>query len=242
VTGLAGTPTLVGVQNIHWAESGPYTGEISAIQARDAGASLVEVGHSERRVLFGDTDEIVARKARSVVTAGLTALVCVGESDEMYRLGRSVEYVTGQVATAISLLPPGETPRLWIAYEPVWAIGEGGRAADPDHVRRVHEGIRTELSYRLGDTVAAAVPILYGGSVSLQNAASFLAVPEVDGLFVGRTALDPGRFVELIRLAANLQKKNSTVGKEGYQGYVRTMDKKKAIGETPPTAGNVGSV
>lgn len=189
----------LGVQNIFWEASGAYTGEISAIQAVDAGASVIEIGHSERREMFGETDYTVARKVKAAVDAGATALICVGETWDVYQTGRFVPFVQGQTAIATSLVTASQLSNVWIAYEPTWAIGEGSDPAQPHDVRDVHRGIRQELEYRFGHK-GSGVPILYGGSVDGSNATEFLSIDDVDGLFVGRYALDPERFVETIEV------------------------------------------
>jgi L-erythrulose 1-phosphate isomerase len=210
VESLRSLGVRLGVQNIHWETAGPFTGEISAYQAMDAGASVIEVGHSERRSGFDDSDYRVARKTRAAVEAGATALLCVGEPREIFEMGKAVPYVRGQVSIATSLLDEESVCRLWVAYEPVWAIGEGSDAAQSEHVDAVHRGIRSELETRFAtEGKAGSIPILYGGSVNTANAGDFLAVQDVDGLFVGRSALDPEQFVETIRLAARFVKNGS---------------------------------
>ncbi len=195
----AGSPVLLGTQNAHWAAEGAGTGEISMRMAADAGATLVEMGHSERREQFGETDEAVARKARAAVDAGLVPLICVGEPAGVRDAGAAEEFVTGQYASALGMLHADEVKRTLVAYEPVWAIGESGRAATAAEVAPVVEALRREAERRGGGTGCRA--LLYGGSVSTRNAAGLLADVPVDGLFVGRSAWDVSGFLSLLQIA-----------------------------------------
>ncbi|MDQ1012837.1 triosephosphate isomerase [Streptomyces sp. V4I23] len=179
---LCGEPrVLTGAQNAHWADEGAWTGEISVPQAADAGARIIEIGHSERREHFGETDATVARKVAATLRHGLTPLVCCGESAEVFARGGSVDHVLGQVAAAFDGLT--DTSRALIAYEPVWAIGEHGREPRPEETAAVHKALAAEWGGRVAG-------VLYGGSVNPGNAARLLGVPGVDGLFVGRAAWD----------------------------------------------------
>ncbi|HEX6533787.1 MAG TPA: triose-phosphate isomerase [Gemmatimonadaceae bacterium] len=188
---------LVGVQNVHWEPKGAFTGETSAGMARDAGARVALVGHSERRHVFGETDEMTARKCEAVVAAGLVPLLCVGERLEERERGATLAVVLGQLDAAISRLEPSRVGEMLIAYEPVWAIGTG-ITARPEDATEVHEAIRQRLREVIGDT-AADVPVLYGGSVSESNAADLLAAREVDGVLVGGASLDPERWARIAR-------------------------------------------
>lgn len=199
---LHGSPVAVGAQDVHWEPSGAFTGEVSVGMVADAGATLVEIGHSERRALFGETDETVAWKTRAVLAAGLTALVCVGEPAVRRERGDAVEFVLRQARAAISAVPEDARHRLMLAYEPVWAIGEGGQPATPEQAGQMHRAIRGELVDAWGDA-GHGVPILYGGSVTLGNAVELLAEPFVDGLFVGRAAWDVDIYLQLIAAASD---------------------------------------
>ncbi|GAA1116607.1 triose-phosphate isomerase [Nocardiopsis composta] len=170
---------LTGVQNAHWASAGAWTGELSVPQAADAGAAIVEIGHSERRAHFAETDATVRLKVEAVLRHGLTPLVCCGESAEDFARGRSVDRVLEQVAAAFDGI--GGTGRALVAYEPVWAIGEHGRAPRPEEIAPVHRALAEEW----GDRTAG---VLYGGSVTPANAPELLMVPGVGGLFAGRSA------------------------------------------------------
>lgn len=182
---------LLGVQNIHSQPSGAFTGEISAAIARDAGARLTLIGHSERRHVFGETDEATAHKCRMALDHGLTPMVCVGETQAQRDAGRTEETILRQLRAALSLVKTDEIRGLLVAYEPVWAIGTGHNAT-PDDAAKEHAVLRAALEQLSGSAnVAAAMPILYGGSVNTANAVSLLAANGVDGLLVGGASLDP---------------------------------------------------
>lgn len=181
-----------GVQNIHWEKRGALTGETSAEMARDAGATLALVGHSERRHVFGETDAEVARKARAAVRAGLTPVVCVGERLEQRRAGRLEEVLFAQARAFAGVL--ADAGQWIVAYEPVWAIGTG-EAATPEDAAEAHGIVRTALRD------AGSGPILYGGSVKPDNAAAFMRAPGVDGVLVGGASLDPDEFAGIAAAA-----------------------------------------
>jgi len=188
----------LGVQNVHWEDQGAFTGEVSASMARDAGATFALVGHSERRHVFGETDEQVARKAAAVVRNGLTPLVCVGETLAERRAGRVEEVILRQLDAVLPRL--AEARRAMIAYEPVWAIGTG-ETATPADASAAHTTLRRRLREGLGDAAGARVALLYGGSVKPGNAADLLAADEVQGLLIGGASLDPGSFTEIASAA-----------------------------------------
>jgi triosephosphate isomerase len=179
----------LGVQNIHAAEKGAFTGETSASMARDAGARFVLVGHSERRHVFGETDAQAAEKVRRAASHGLVPVLCVGEKIEEREAGETDAVVVRQLRAALESLEASALGDVVIAYEPVWAIGTG-RTATPDDASAAHRAIRAELR-AIGGEATDAIPILYGGSVTAANAAALLAAPEVDGLLVGGASLDP---------------------------------------------------
>jgi triosephosphate isomerase len=180
----------LGVQNIHTEMKGAFTGESSAPMARDAGARLALVGHSERRHVFGESDEATAKKCAVAFQAGLTPMLCVGETIEQREKGETEAIVLRQLRTGLSLVGKDNLPRILIAYEPVWAIGTG-RTATPADASAVHRVIRDELASLVGSIeTAAALPILYGGSVNRENARSLLDAGDVDGLLVGGASLD----------------------------------------------------
>jgi triosephosphate isomerase (TIM) len=182
------TDILLGVQNIHWEDKGAFTGELSAGIARDSGARLALVGHSERRHVFGETDAETTKKCFAAVRAGLTPILCVGEKLEQREAGETEQVVLRQLRAGIDDLEPSHIASMAIAYEPVWAIGTG-KTATPDDAAVVHKAIRQALVDEIGDR-ALQIPILYGGSVNRGNAASLLDADEVDGVLVGGASLE----------------------------------------------------
>jgi triosephosphate isomerase len=179
---------LVGVQNIHHEASGAFTGEISAPMAVEAGARLALVGHSERRHVFGETDDEAGRKCASALRAGLIPMLCVGEKLDQRERGETDAVVLRQLRSGLSGLSAAEIPRVLIAYEPVWAIGTG-RTATPADASAVHGVIRSALIEMTG-AGAGSIPILYGGSVKRDNARALLDAGNVNGLLVGGASLE----------------------------------------------------
>lgn len=188
----------LGVQNIHWEDKGAFTGENSAPIARAAGARYTLVGHSERRHLFGETDEQTGMKCAAAVRAGLTPLVCVGETLAQRDAGETANTVVRQLRAALAPIDAHHVASSLVAYEPVWAIGTG-KTASPDDASRVHALIRAELRTLTGER-GEAVPILYGGSVNTGNASTLLAAPDVDGLLVGGASLDAEVWASIVRV------------------------------------------
>ena len=195
---LGGTRVKVGVQNIHWAEAGAWTGEISAGMARDAGATLAEIGHSERRTHFGETDETVALKVEAALRHGLTPLVCVGDTRAEHDADRTAEVLERQVRAALSRVSPAEAERVVIAYEPVWSIGEGGTPAEPRFADAQHALIKQTLRALTGSEPR----VLYGGSVNPANCSALAGCPHIDGLFIGRSAWQPADFLGIVAQVA----------------------------------------
>ena len=187
----------VGVQNIYWEDKGAFTGELSASIARDAGARLVLVGHSERRHVFGERDEDTGKKCQAAVRAGLTPMLCVGETIAEREQGRTDEVVLRQLRAGIAGLTPAQVSGMLVAYEPVWAIGTG-KTATPDDAAAVHAVIRNALRVVVADD-APKVPILYGGSVNRANAPTLVSAQNVDGLLVGGASLDAGGWAAIAR-------------------------------------------
>jgi triosephosphate isomerase len=188
----------IGAQDCHDRPSGAHTGCVSLPMLAEAGARLVIVGHSERRADQGETDELVRAKAEAAIAAGLTTIVCVGESEEQRRAGDQVRIVTDQLAG--SLPDEAGEGELVVAYEPIWAIGTGNVATAAD-VAAMHEAIRGALVGRFGER-GGRIRILYGGSVKPDNAAELLAVEDVDGALVGGASLTARDFVPIIEAAA----------------------------------------
>jgi triosephosphate isomerase len=197
---LRGGPVLLGGQNMHGEDEGAFTGEVSPRMLRDAGCTHVILGHSERRQLFGETDENVARKAQAAFRHGLVPIVCVGETLAERDANRTMEVVERQTERALRALTPDQAAGAVIAYEPVWAIGTG-RNATPEQAQEVHAFIRKLVARSHGDATAAAARILYGGSVKPDNASALLGQPDVDGALVGGASLKAASFLEIVRAA-----------------------------------------
>ena len=193
----------MGVQNIFWEESGAYTGEVSAPLARAAGATHVLIGHSERRHVFGETNDDVSRKVGATLEAGLVPVVCVGETLEQRRTGRLQEVILGQLDAFLPVVSRDVDVTFLLAYEPVWAIGTG-ETATPEDASQAHGMLRSRLREKLGDARSVTIPILYGGSVKPDNAAELLRAPDVDGVLVGGASLDPASFLAIAKAAIPL--------------------------------------
>jgi triosephosphate isomerase len=197
---LEGSPIATCAQDCHWEASGAWTGEVSAAQVGDAGASWVIVGHSERRQFFGDTNDCVGKKARAVLAAGLGAIVCIGESLAERDAGTTLAVIDDQLAGALAGIAASAAARLVLAYEPVWAIGTG-RTATPAQAQEAHAHIRKRLAERLGAEAADAIRIQYGGSVKPSNAAQLLAEADIDGALVGGASLEAADFIAIVKAA-----------------------------------------
>jgi len=198
---LEGSPAMVGAQNAHWEDSGAFTGEISCRMVADCGAKIVEIGHSERRHLFGETDLTVRLKVRAALRSGLRPLICVGETTEEREHGVAVDTVNRQVVIALHGLSTTEALRCVVAYEPVWAIGEGAVPASPNDTNQMLAAIRQRVSEVFKPETADGIPLLYGGSINAQNAVAVFRESEVNGLFIGRAALSCDGFLEILGLA-----------------------------------------
>jgi len=194
---IAGSPILLSAQNLHEAEKGAYTGEISGAMLREAGCACVIVGHSERRTLFGEGDDRINRKLRSALAAGLKPIFCVGESLREREEGTMETVIKRQLKEGLNNLTADDIGLLVIAYEPVWAIGTG-KTATPDQAGEVHRFIREWIARRYGPEQAAGLAILYGGSVTPKNIAELMAQPDINGALVGGASLEVDSFVRII--------------------------------------------
>jgi triosephosphate isomerase len=189
------TPQVeLGVQNVYWEGPGAFTGEISVSMAKEAGATHVLIGHSERRHIFGETDEEVAKKVAAVLEGGLIPVVCVGETLDERKSGGLQEVLLAQLEAFLLVLQAHPGAPVLLAYEPVWAIGTG-ETATPEDAAQAHGILRGRLASALGEDRARSIPILYGGSVKPGNAAELLAAEDVDGVLVGGASLDPASFL-----------------------------------------------
>ena len=190
-----------GAQDVSEHESGAYTGEVSAAMLAKLGCSWVVVGHSERRQYHSESDELVARKAKAALEAGMSPIVCVGEPLEVREAGEHVDYVLKQTRASLEGLSKEELAKTVIAYEPVWAIGTG-KVASAGDAQEVCKAIRALLAEIAGDEIAAGTRILYGGSVKTDSVAEIVSQPDVDGGLVGGASLDGGDFAKLVAAAA----------------------------------------
>lgn len=182
-----------GAQDVHQADGGAHTGEISASMLADLGCRYVAVGHAERRRDRAETPEVIAAKAAAVLRAGMRPIVCIGET-ERGAMTETLEFLVNDLGRCLGAIEAADLSRVVVAYEPQWAMGEGSFPAQPEQVGTVHRALSAWLEERSG---RATVPIIYGGSVDVSSAAAMLAEPGVGGLFVGRYALDPVRFARI---------------------------------------------
>ncbi len=203
-TGLAaavnaslGTDIAVAAQNVFWEEQGAFTGEIAPSMLASLGVRWVVIGHSERRQLFGETDQGVARKVRAVLDRGLRPILCVGETEEEREAGLTEERLASQVAKGLAEVRPSEAADLVLAYEPVWAIGTG-KTATSDIAQDAIGFIRARVADAFGEQAAQSVRILYGGSVKADNIADLMARPDIDGALVGGASLDVDSFAAIV--------------------------------------------
>lgn len=184
-------------QNVHWEDKGAFTGEISLPMLKDAGCSMVILGHSERRQYFGETDELVNRKVLAALKADIQPIVCIGETLAERESGQHEAAVAAQLVGGLVGLTPADLLRIILAYEPVWAIGTG-RTASPEIAQEMHAFIRRQLSEKFGEN-AGSVRILYGGSVKPDNVDDLMRQPDIDGALVGGACLEAESFLRIIR-------------------------------------------
>ena len=189
-----------GAQNMHWDDSGAWTGEVSAPMLVETGCRYVEIGHSERRTHFGETDDTVNRKVLTALRHLLIPILCIGETHDEKTRGDTEPVLLHQIDAALRGVRSDAVPDVILAYEPRWAIGQA-EAAPPAYINDVHRFIRSHIARQHGIVSAEQTRIIYGGSVNLNNAAEIVEQADVDGLFVGRAALEPHNFVHLIKLA-----------------------------------------
>jgi triosephosphate isomerase len=197
---ISGTEIGLGAQNLHWEASGAYTGEVSAGMIKEL-CEYVIIGHSERRQYFGETDQTVNKKAKAALAAGLTPIVCVGETLEQRQAGQTAGVIIRQTRDGLQGLTVEEAGRIVIAYEPVWAIGTGLASSGNDANEVVKDMIRPTLASLFGEGVAQAVRVQYGGSVTSKNADEFFTQPDIDGALVGGASLKAEEFIQIVRAA-----------------------------------------
>ncbi|MCH8319463.1 MAG: triose-phosphate isomerase [Acidobacteria bacterium] len=198
---LTGSVVQLGAQNVHWQDEGAFTGEVSVSMLADYGCSHVIIGHSERRHYFQESDEVIQVKLEKVFSTELTPILCIGESLEAREADRVQEVIPSQLERALRELTDPQTSRIIIAYEPVWAIGTG-RTATPELAEKVHFLIREWLSDHCSTDVADQVRILYGGSVSPENAGQLIEQENIDGFLVGGASLDAQSFAKIVQQSA----------------------------------------
>lgn len=197
---VAGTNVRLGAQNVHWAAKGAFTGEISADMLSAFGVGYAIIGHSERRQYFGETDEGVNARAKATLAAGITPIICVGETLEQRESGVTDALVSAQAKAALAGMEMEQAASVVIAYEPIWAIGTG-KTATAEQAAEVCTSIRTTVRHLYGARIARSITIQYGGSMKPGNAAELLAQPDIDGGLIGGAALKPADFVEIINAA-----------------------------------------
>ena len=196
---LAGSRIALGAQDVSAHEVGAFTGEVAATMLHEFCCGYVIVGHSERRACHGETNQLVAQKALRALQAGITPIVCVGETLAQREAGETAATVADQIDAVLEILSHGDVAKIVVAYEPVWAIGTG-KTATPDMAQQVHAGLRIRLAAK-NPQAAAGIAILYGGSMKPDNAAELLAMPDIDGGLIGGAALKAADFVAIIRAA-----------------------------------------
>ena len=192
-----GSHIQVSCQDVHWEDKGAFTSAVSPVQAKDAGATHTILGHSERRSVFGDTDEILNKKVAAALRHGLTIIFCVGETLQEREANETIAVINAQLENGLKGYTAEDLKGLIIAYEPVWAIGTG-KTATPDQAQEVHAAIRQFLADKYGQEYADATRILYGGSVKDSNVDEIMAQPDVDGALVGGQALLADKFTRII--------------------------------------------
>lgn len=194
------TKISLGAQNVHWEESGAFTGEVSIPMIKDAGCEYCIVGHSERREMFNETDTSVNRKVKALVAAGIAPIMCVGESLALRDSGEYQEFITAQVRAGLAGLDELDMKQVVVAYEPIWAIGTG-RTATPEQAQEVCAAIRAVLAEMFGAETADATRVLYGGSMNVGNVESLLAQADIDGGLIGGASLKADSFRQLVEAA-----------------------------------------
>jgi triosephosphate isomerase len=195
---LAGSPLALAAQNCYPQANGAFTGEVSPALLRDVGCRYVIVGHSERRSLFGESDDFIRQKVKAVLDEGLLAILCIGETLEQRNENRTFEILEGQIDGSLKGIDKAAAEGLTIAYEPVWAIGTGQTASD-DQAEEAHRFIRDLLSRRYDQDLADRIRILYGGSVKPDNVDGLMAMPNIDGALVGGASLKAADFIRIVR-------------------------------------------
>ena len=195
---LEGSPIKLGAQDIHWEAKGAFTGELSPAMLKEVGVTAVLLGHSERRHVMGETNEMINKKVKACLAAGLLPVVCIGELLEERNMGVTREVVERQIAKGLDGLTPEDVAKLVLAYEPVWAIGTG-KTATPRQAEEVHHYVRKLITQKSGEAVGQGIRILYGGSVSPDNVKELMSEEDIDGALVGGASLKVDSFLKIVR-------------------------------------------
>jgi triosephosphate isomerase (TIM) len=198
IQALADSPVFVGAQNVFWEDKGAFTGEVSAPMVKSTGARFAIIGHSERRQYFSETDETVNKRLNACLKAGITPIVCVGETLAEREAGKTLDVIRKQMTNGLINISKAQAAQLVIAYEPVWAIGTG-KTATPEIAQEVHGFIRSQVKDLFGPEIAGAIRILYGGSVKPDNVDILMAQADIDGALVGGASLEVASFERIIR-------------------------------------------
>ena len=191
----------VGAQNVHWQDKGAYTGEISALMLKEIGIDLVEIGHSERRKYFNETDETVRLKVEQSISKNLRPLICIGESKDTMKNGQSMEYLNYQIQYSLKNLIPDQVDQVILAYEPIWAIGEDGIVAEPEYITKMIEAIKKSCQFLFPEN---DIPVLYGGSITKDISQTIFSLHNCDGLFIGRAAWKAEGFLEILQRVTSI--------------------------------------
>lgn len=191
----------VGAQNVHWQDKGAYTGEISTLMLKEIGVDIVEIGHSERRKYFNETDETVRLKAKQSISKNLRPLICIGEPEEIMKNGQSIEYLNNQIQYSLRNMKLDEVNQIIFAYEPIWAIGEDGVIAEPKYITEIIRAIKKRCHILFPKS---NVPVLYGGSITRDSSKTIFALDNCDGLFIGRSAWTAEGFLEILQSVTSL--------------------------------------
>ncbi len=197
VTISEGIAVKLGAQNCHWEERGAFTGEVSPGFLKEVGCQFVIVGHSERREIFLETNEMIAKKVRAVLNQSMTPIFCVGESLKTREAGQTLSFVEQQLEAGLKNLLPEEVAKVVVAYEPIWAIGSGN-AATAEQAQEVHRLIRSWIQKEKGTEIAQQIRVVYGGSVSSKNISTFMHQPDIDGALVGSASLEVDSFIRIV--------------------------------------------
>jgi triosephosphate isomerase (TIM) len=195
---LAGSSMLLGAQNMHYEDKGAFTGEVSAPMLIPYGVTYVIIGHSERRHVFNEPDDLINRKVLAALRHGMNPILCMGETQEQHDGGNALAVVLNQLELGLAGVPAEGVARLVLAYEPVWAIGTG-RTATPEQAQEIHGALRGALDERYGRSTAAPIRIIYGGSVTPDNVDSLVSKPDIDGALVGGASLKADSFARIVR-------------------------------------------